>query len=395
MTMFKKCLAGIVMMFVAGIGGYAAYSSVAPNKNVVENAAASARSIDDIQTEQGKPVRVEAVKQEDIEVTQTFYGTATPCAEANVQGKYGGRLVFLKGEEGEMVTQGDTIVKFEEKDTQLQLQQAIAAQNTAEQSVNEARSNYETTQTNLKRYQKLFADGFISRQDLDSLQNKLLVAQAGLQSAQEQVKNKEAQIQLYQNMLHDLKISAPISGVIDEKHFNLNEIPDPGDVIYHIINIDQVYVEVDVPETYISKIHEQMAVRVLFDSLNPEQQFTGTVERIIPTGNAQSRNFVAKVLIENPERQIKPGMFARVNVCVEQIPGALVFNKKALLKEGEDYYVFKAAGTRAQKVAVTVKYRESSMVAVASEQLQAHDQIVIEGARMLQSNDRMNILGSS
>lgn len=380
------------MMFVAVVGGYAAYSSVATDRNALEEAAVSARSIEDIQAEQGTPVRVEMVKQEDIEVVQTFYGTAIPYAEANVQGKYGGRLVFLQGEEGETVTKGVTIVKFDEKDTQLQLQQAIAARNTAVQSVNEARSNYETTQTNLKRYQKLFEDGFISRQDLDSLQNKLLVTQAGLQSAQEQVKNKEAQIQLYQNTLEDLKIAAPVSGVIDEKHFNLNEISDPGDVIYHIIDIDQVYVEVDVPETYISKIHEQMAVKVLFDSLKSEQQFSGTVERIIPTGNAQSRNFIAKVLVENPAHQIKPGMFARINVCLEQIPGALVFNKKALLKEGEDYYVFKAAGARAQKVAVAVKHRESSTVAVVSEELQAQDQVVIEGARMLQPNDHINIL---
>ena len=390
--MFKKLIVGSVIMIIAIVGGYVAYSFVAPDKRTIEEATASTRSIEDIQAEQGKPVKVETVKQEDIELVQTFYGTVTPYAEANVQGKYGGRLVFLKGKEGETITKGEAIVKFDESDTQLQLQQAIAAKNTTVQSVNEARSNYETTQTNLKRYQKLFEEGFISRQDLDNLQNKLRVTQAGLQSAQEQVKNKDAQIQLYQNTLQDLKITAPISGVIDEKHFNLNEISDPGDVIYHIINIDQVYVEVEVPETYISKVREQMAVKVLFDSLNPEQQFRGIVERIIPTGNAQSRNFIAKVLVENPDHQIKPGMFARINACLEHIPGALVFNKKALLKEGEDYYVFKVVDTQAQKAAVTVKHRESSTVAVVSEELHAPDQVVIEGARMLQQNDHINIL---
>ncbi len=390
--MLKKLIAGSVIMIVALAVGYAAYSFVSPDHKTVEQTATMARSIDDIQAEQGKPVKVETITQEDIELAQTFYGTVTPYAEANVQGEYGGKLILLKGKEGDSVTKGEVIVQFDVSDTQLQIQQAMAGKNTAIQSVNQTQSNFETIQANAKRYEELFKGGFIARQQLDEVRNQVQVAQASLGSAREQVKNSEVQIQLLQNTLKDLKIAAPISGIIDEKHFNLNEIPGASDVIYHIIDIAQVYVEVEVPETYISKVREQMAVQVTFDSLNPEEQFSGTVERIIPTGNAQSRNFIAKVLVDNPEQRIKPGMFARINLCLEQIEDVFVMNKKALLKEGDAYYVFKIVNNEAQKVPVEVQHRDGNLVAVLSDELSAQDRVIIEGVRMVQPNDRVKVL---
>ena len=389
--MIKRIVILSSVIVIAMVSGFTVYSLMAKSESVVDTANAGSRSIEDIQAEQGKPVRVTQATQETIEITQTFYGTAVPYAEANVQGKHGGRLVLLQGLEGDRVEAGEVIVKLDDSDVRLQLQQAIAAKNSALQSVNQAESNFRTIQTDLKRYQQLLKDGFVSKQNVDSLQNQALVARANLQSAREQVKNAEAQIKLLENTLKDMKITAPISGIIDEKHFNLNEISGSEAVIYHIVDIDRVYIEVEIPESYISAIREQMPVNVAFDSLN-NQHFTGLIDRIIPTGNRQSRNFIVKVLVENPDNLIKPSMFARVNVSLEQIPNALVLDKKTLLKEGDAYYVFKINGKHAEKVAVDVRHREGQNVAILSEALAAQDMVVIEGVRMLNPNDRVNVL---
>ena len=162
-------------------------------------------------------------------------------------------------------------------------------------------------------------------------------------------------------------------------------------MIYHIVDIDRVYIEVEVPETHIAQIREKMAVTVAVDSLNG-QEFSGVVERIIPTGNRDNRNFTAKVLVQNPDRLIKPGMFSRVNVTLETIPNALSFDKKALLKEGGEYYVFKVRDGQVEKVRVDVKHRNTQTVAVSSEELSPQDQIVIEGVKMLRPNDRVKVL---
>jgi len=147
----------------------------------------------------------------------------------------------------------------------------------------------------------------------------------------------------------------------------------------------------EVPETYISQIKEKMNVEVFFDPL-ADQKFSGVIDRILPKSDSQSRNFLAKAVVKNPERAIKAGMFARVNVAIKSLPGALVIDKNALVKEGENYYVFKVVESQVKKVAVEVKHREDTTAAVVSTELQPDDQVVVEGADRLKPDDRINIL---
>lgn len=383
-------LAGLIIALCV-MGGYVAYSFVTPKKEAFEDATILTQSIEAIHAQQGKPVKVATVTQETVAISKMFYGTVVPYGEANVQGQYGGKLVLLKAKEGDAVAAGEVIVRFDESDTQLQLQQALATKNAAIQGVNQAESTFQLTQTEFHRYQKLLQDGFVSKQTVDTLRNQLQVAQASLESDREQVKTAEAQMSLLKNTLKDLTISAPISGIVDEEYFNLLEIASANDVIYHIVDLDHIYVEVEIPELYISQIREQMEVEVTVDSLK-EQKFPGMIERSIPSGNPQSRQFIAKVLVTNPEHALKPGMFARVSICLEQVPEALVLPPKALLKDGDQYYVFKVVGEQVKKVAVQVKHQGRDAIAVISDDLTPQDQVVIEGVRLLQDNDHINLL---
>ena len=251
-------------------------------------------------------------EQEDS-LTQTFYGTVVPYAEANVQSTQGGSITLLKGKEVDLVKKGDVLVRFDDRDTQLQLQQALASKNSALQQVNQAESNFQTVQANVKRYQKLFEDGFVSKQEVDDLQNQLTSAMSSLNSARESVTQNEVQIKMIENTLADFQVRAPIGGLIDAKEYNLSEIYQGGGVIYHLIDIDRVYVEVEIPETYLKQVREGMAISVVFDAVG-EQPFSGTLETILPSGAADNRSFTAKVLVQNPELNIKPGMFSRIEV---------------------------------------------------------------------------------
>lgn len=262
---------------------------------------------------QDDPVKEAAVVTQETTAVQTFYGTVTPHTEANVQSKQGGTITLLKGKEGDAVRQGDVIVRFDDREAQLELQQAIASKNSALQQVNQAESNFQTIQSNVNRYQQLFKDGFVSKQQVDDLQNQLASATSSLNSAKESVNQTDVQIKMIQNALKDFQVNAPMSGLIDAKNYNLGEVYQGGAVIYHVINIDQVYVEVEIPETYLKHIREGMSVTVIFDALG-EDAFAGTLETILPSGAADNRNFTANVLVDNRDHSIKPGMFARIEM---------------------------------------------------------------------------------
>jgi RND family efflux transporter MFP subunit len=257
----------------------------------------------------------ETTPAEEAANVNTFYGTAAPFEEANVQSEQGGTIVALNGKEGDAVRKGDVIVRFNDSDIRLQLEQAKSSRNAAAQQVQQAESNLKTVETNYQRYQKLLDDGFVSKQQVDDLQNQLESARSALNSAKESVTQAEANVKLIENNLQDFSIRAPISGVIDAKNYNLQEVYRSGDIIYHLVNIDRIYVNVEVPETYISQIREQMPVTVAFDALEG-REFEGLIETISPSGGEDNRSFTVKVLLDNPDRAIKPGMFGRVNVIL-------------------------------------------------------------------------------
>lgn len=246
-------------------------------------------------------------------VGQTFYGTVVPSHEANIQSQQGGSITMLKAKEGESVKKGEVLVRFDDSDMRLELERAESSKNSALQQVQQAESNFNTVQTNVDRTQKLFDDGLVSKQELDNITNQRESARASLNSVKESVSQADTQISIVKNTLKDFQVTAPISGIIDEKNYNLGEVYQGGGVIYHVINIDRVYVEVEIPETYISKIKEKMKVAVNFDALG-DQKFSGIVEAILSSGTADNRNFTAKVLVPNSDHAIRPGMFARVEI---------------------------------------------------------------------------------
>lgn len=252
-----------------------------------------------------------------VPVGQVFYGTATPYDETNIQSKQGGTITMLKAKEGDMVSEGEVLVRFDDSDVQLELERAKSSKNSTLQQVQQAESNFKTVQTNFERTQKLFDEQLVSKQELDNVANQLEAARASLNSARETVTQADTQISIIQNSLKDFQVTAPISGVVDKKNYNLGEVYQGGSVIYHLIQINRIYVEVEVPETYIQKIKEKMNVKVVFDALE-DQTFSGVVDRILPSSAEDNRNFTAKVLVQNPELTIKPGMFARVEVALEE-----------------------------------------------------------------------------
>ncbi len=405
--MVKKIFITLLILIVAAVGAYLMYSygkrsaEEALRQEIAQQSAKQesskttpepqAQKTEESAEDRGIPVKVVTVAQEDVQRSQTFYGTVIPFAEANIQGEQGGKIIFLKGKEGDSVKKGELVVQFDGSDTQLEIQRATASKNTAIQTVNQAQSNLDTIQANVKRNEELFKEGFVSQQQLDGLKNQLQVAQASLNTANESVKQADTQISLFNNMLADFKITAPISGIIDEKRYNLSEVYQPGSILYHVINIDKVYIEVEVPESYISQLKENMAVDVYFDSLEG-QEFSGKIERIIPKGDPQSRNFIAKALVTNTEKQIKPGMFARIEVGIQSISGAFKLEKKSLFKDGDNFYVFKVVGSQVKKVQVDVKLSEGTTTIVISEDLQSGDRIVTEGTHLLKPDARIKIL---
>jgi RND family efflux transporter MFP subunit len=249
----------------------------------------------------------------DNTTVHSFYGFAFPYDAANVQGNQGGTIVELNGKEGDIIQKGEILVGINSREIQIQLQKSISAKKLVQQQNFEAEANYKANLTIVNRNKTLHEKGLISGEQWNEISNKLNSAYFALESAKANLEQSTFQIALNEENLKKYQILSPISGIIESKKYNIDEVYKTGDIVFHIINIDNIYVETMVSESYISHLSKSMHARVFFDAVT-SQEFEGKIVSLLPSGSVESNNFIVKVLIHNINHTIKPGMFARVDV---------------------------------------------------------------------------------
>jgi membrane fusion protein (multidrug efflux system) len=138
--------------------------------------------------------------------------------------------------------------------------------------------------------------------------------------------------------LDDHYLSAPFDGVVSLKNLDPGAIAEMNQtVIFQLADCDRVYLDLNVSELYISKISVRMQVKVTVDAL-PGKDFTGSIAEINPIANTTDRSYVTRILIENEEGLLRPGMFARGHIVIKDIKQALVVPSDALHSiDGENW----------------------------------------------------------
>lgn len=273
-----------------------------------------------------------------------------------------GRVKAILFAEGQRVQKGQLLVQLDD-----QLQVAQVAQAKAEMSIAEA---------NHKRNQDLVTQNFISKRTVDESAAALDVAMAKYELA---VATQQR-----------LKIVAPFDGVTGLKQISVGDYLKDGADIVNIEDIDAVLVDFRLPERFQSKIHTGQKAQLNVDAL-PGRPFTALVQAVDPLIDANGRSVGIRGCIDNRQRQLRPGMFARVNTVFGVREQALVVPEEAIVPQGGRAFVVKVVpGDKpdtlvAQRVAVKTGVRQPGKVEI-TEGLEAGDTVVTAGHQRLQKD---------
>ncbi len=273
-----------------------------------------------------------------------------------------GRVKTILFTEGQRVSKGQLLVQLDD-----QLQAAQVAQAKAEMSIAEA---------NHKRNQELVAQNFISKRSVDESAAALDVAKAKYDLA----------VATWQR----LKILAPFDGVTGLKQISVGDYLKDGADIVNIEDIDAVLVDFRLPERFQSKIRTGQKAQLNVDAL-PGRPFTAFVQAVDPLIDANGRSVGIRGCIDNRQRQLRPGMFARVNAVFGVREQALTVPEEAIVPQGGRAFVVKVVpGDKpdtlvAQRVAVKTGVRQPGKVEI-TEGLDLGDTVVTAGHQRLQKD---------
>ncbi len=201
-----------------------------------------------------------------------------------------------------------------------------------------------------------------------------------------------------QSQLSKSSIRAPFNGIIDDVIKDQGTVvsPGPGSEVFRIVNLSDMYIDVEVPERYLSSVAEGKDVKVYFpvlgDSLNTRVRSTGNFI------NPNNRSFTIEIPVPNKGGTIKPNLTARVSINDYTNEKALLIPQSIISENAEgDQYVYIAetaeAGNTAQarKSIITTGFTQGAMVEVLSG-LSAGDLVIKEGARSVKDGQQVELL---
>lgn len=223
-----------------------------------------------------------------------------------------GRIAEINFTEGEKVRKGQVLIQLDASVPRAELAQAQA-------SLALARSNYE-------RAQELFKRNAGTERALDEARWKL--------------RNDEAAVRLFEARLEKYTLNAPFDGVIGLRRVSVGDFVNAGTEIVNLEQIDPLKVDFRVPEVFLASLRVGQRIAVTVDAL-PGREFSGEVYAIDPLVDAGGRAIVIRARIANPDDTLRPGLFARVALVVDEKPTAIFVAEQSLVPINDQHFVFK------------------------------------------------------
>jgi len=216
-----------------------------------------------------------------------------------------------------------------------------------------------------------------------------------LQSKAQAEAQANAVLQL-EKVLAKAQITAPFSGVIDQVLKDPGTVVSPGNgsEVFRLINLSNMYIEVDVPEGYLGAVTKGKKAGVYFpvlqDSVNAVVRETGNYI------NPNNRSFSAEIAVENPNGQIKPNLNARVHINDYTNENALLIPQSVISENAAgEQYAYVAELNNGEAIAkrhiITTGKTQGDFVEITSG-INAGDLIIKEGARSVKDAQAVKIL---
>jgi membrane fusion protein (multidrug efflux system) len=279
-----------------------------------------------------------------------------------VKSEVPGQVIDLRVKEGQIVERGQVLMKLDDRDFRARLARIEA--------------NYSLAKLNYDR--------------IKSLVTKKLAAPTKLDEIEAQLKELTAQRNEAELALSRTSITAPLSSLLNEIKANKGDYVGVGDPVAQILEIDPVKVTVGVPESDVAAIFDLEQADVIIEALE-KRRVKGKKIFLSRQPRTLARLFDLELKVPNPEEQILPGMFARVELVKRVYNRALAIPLYAVITEGEERFVFLEKEGRAEKRRVTLGTLIGWEVHITSG-LKAGEKLIAVGHRLLDEGQAVDVI---
>ncbi|MCP4752912.1 MAG: efflux RND transporter periplasmic adaptor subunit [Proteobacteria bacterium] len=316
----------------------------------------AAKSMKQIFDEKGVPVRIQAVKPREFSTYFSYHASLSGIEESSAYAAFGERVEAIDAKVGDEVKKGQVIVTFPDDNS--------------EARYNQAKVGYENARIGFERMSRLRSSGGISEQEYDNVKAQYKVAEANWDAVRKMI-----------------KVTAPIDGRISKINVSKSQNVRRGAELFTVSRTDRVKAQIWISEKEILEVTEGMPAQAYWNG----RQLKGEVVRVDRAINANHQAFGAQVDFDNPDERVRSGVTAEIRILTYTNPQALVVEKRLLMSERQQKYLFLSYAGQARKVPVTAGRRQGLDVEILNG-LRPDDAIVTAGHQQLVDGTKTNII---
>jgi len=333
------------------------------------------------------PVAVAKAEVRDLPILLNGLGSVEAYNTVAVKSRIDGQLIKVNIKEGQEVKQGELLAEIDPRPYEVQLSQAQATLFKDQSALKDARLN-------LERFQQLYKDGVIPKQQFDtqgSLEGQLDGA----------VRADQAQVDSVKLNLVYTRITAPVSGRIGLRQIDVGNIvhaADPNGLLV-ITQLQPIAVIFSLPQDNLQAVSQHMNKgKLAVDAYSRDDQtkiatgFLTTIDNQIDTTTGTGK---LKAVFENRDRSLWPNQFVNIHLLLEVRKNNIVVPSAAIQRGPQGTYVFVVKPDKTAEMRnVTLTISQGNFVAV-SQGLQAGDTVVTDGQDKLQPGTKVEVRGGA
>ena len=311
------------------------------------------------------PVEVALAHTGEISAHLLFNSTIETEAAVEIYPQISGLVSQLRVEAGDRVEVGDTLLRIEDKQLRI--------------AVEEAQANYTYQQTGFKRTEAMFERNLISDQEFET--NKYNFEQSRLRLARTRLDLEYA------------AIIAPFSGVITERYVQVGARVGSSSKLYDLIKLDDLIARVFAPGQYLTSVSNGQQALITSEFL-PDEKFHGWVKRISPVVDPRSGTFKVTVGLRDRWEYLRPGLFVNVRIVTATHPDAVLIPKQAIVYDGGDRFVFAVEDTMAARVKLQPGFEDADFIEALAG-IASGTPIIVVGQNGLKDRTRVRVVNSA
>ncbi|MEW5821110.1 MAG: efflux RND transporter periplasmic adaptor subunit [Cyanobacteriota bacterium] len=349
--------------------------------------------------------------KDQIEVSGILY----PNEEVIVSNKITGKVLSINADLGDYVNKGKVIAQIDPLDYQYQTDELNARLNITKIKlegvenknktlddhtiVQQAKANMDDAYSRMLRLEELVEKKLVSQQDYDSSKAKYIAAKATYENAKINVASMKSELlankaatNLSAHNVSETRITSPISGYIQKRSISLGEYLKAFTEMFTIVQTNPIKIRANIPERYAGVMNKGSKIKFSVDSY-PDRTFNGTVNRVAPAIDTTSHTFEIEALVNNENNELKPGLFASINIDLGTthigmfVPESAIYSTVGLNK------IFTLDGNKTKEHIVKLGSFSDNMIEIINE-IKLNDKVIITDVDKLTDGIEVNVVSS-